>query len=92
MFRKLTQKTKDSALILSRAVAIEQTVYRDNGEKIEAGYKARIRTLFSNLKAKGNPSLRDAVVSGHLKVEKISRMSTQVNTTSMGCNVVTREN
>ncbi len=65
-----------SDLILNRARDIEKTVLNDNGGTT-AEYKAKIRSLFVNLKDKNNPGLREAVVSGELPVSKFCRMTSQ---------------
>ncbi|KAI0738143.1 transcription elongation factor [Daedaleopsis nitida] len=65
-----------SELILSRAKDIEKTVLSDNGGT-SAAYKAKIRSLFVNLKDKNNPALRESVISGDLAVSKFCRMSSQ---------------
>lgn len=41
-------------------------------------YKAKIRSLFVNLKDKNNPSLRENVVSGDISVDKFTKMTSQV--------------
>ena len=68
-----------SELILSRAKDIEKTVLNDNGGTT-AAYKAKIRSLFVNLKDKNNPGLRGSVVSGDLPVSKFCKMTSQVST------------
>ncbi|KAI0755647.1 transcription elongation factor S-II [Fomes fomentarius] len=65
-----------SDLILNRARDIEKTVLNDNGGTTTE-YKAKIRSLFVNLKDKNNPGLREAVVSGELPVSKFCRMTSQ---------------
>ncbi|KAI0773166.1 transcription elongation factor [Trametes elegans] len=65
-----------SDLILSRAKDIEKTILSDNGGT-NAAYKAKIRSLYVNLKDKNNPGLREGVVSGELAVSKFCRMSSQ---------------
>ncbi|PIL34503.1 transcription factor [Ganoderma sinense ZZ0214-1] len=63
-----------SDLVLSRAKDIEKTVLADNGGA-NASYKAKIRSLFVNLKDKNNPGLRENVISGELPVSKLCKMS-----------------
>ncbi|KAI0668258.1 transcription elongation factor [Trametes maxima] len=63
-------------LVLSRAKEIEKTVLNDNGGT-NAAYKAKIRSLFVNLKDKNNPGLRENVVSGDLSISKFCRMTSQ---------------
>ena len=65
-----------SELILSRAKEIEKTELNDNNGTT-AAYKAKIRSLFVNLKDKNNPGLRESVISGDLAVAKFCRMSSQ---------------
>lgn len=64
--------------LLDRAKAIEKAVYTEHGST-NASYKAKIRTLFVNLKDKNNPSLRGNVVSGELPVERFTKMTSQVS-------------
>ncbi|KAF9496885.1 transcription elongation factor [Pleurotus eryngii] len=65
-----------SEQLLDRARAIEKAVYTEHGSTNTA-YKAKIRTLFVNLKDKNNPSLRGNVVSGELPVERFTKMTSQ---------------
>ncbi|KAJ3811035.1 transcription factor S-II, central domain-containing protein [Lentinula aff. lateritia] len=61
-------------LILQRAKAVEVAVLNNIGST-SAAYKSKIRSLFVNLKDKGNPSLREDVVSGDISAEKLAKMS-----------------
>jgi len=61
-------------LIHKRADGIENAVYNNLGGTT-AEYKAKIRSLFVNLKDKNNPVLRENIVSGELSVEKFSKMT-----------------
>jgi transcription elongation factor S-II len=63
-------------LILKRARGIEAATY-DHFEGTAANYKAKIRSLFVNLKDKNNPYLRENVVSGEIPVEKLPTMSSE---------------
>ncbi|KAG0694616.1 transcription factor S-II, central domain-containing protein [Suillus ampliporus] len=65
-----------SDLIMSRAKAVEAGVFAQFGGT-NAGYKGKIRSLFVNLKDKGNPSLRESIVSGELSAEKFSKMTSE---------------
>ncbi|RDX45920.1 transcription elongation factor [Lentinus brumalis] len=65
-----------SELILNRAKDIEKTVLKAN-DGTTAAYKAKIRSLFVNLKDKNNPGLRGSVISGDLAVSQLCVMSTQ---------------
>lgn len=64
-------------LIAQRAVAIEKAVAEELGVN-SGGYKAKIRSLFVNLKDKNNPSLREGVVSGDIPATKFSKMTSEV--------------
>jgi len=64
-------------LIAQRAVAIEKAVAEELGSN-SGGYKAKIRSLFVNLKDKNNPSLRESVVSGDISATKFAKMSSEV--------------
>ncbi|KAG8986462.1 RNA polymerase II elongation factor, partial [Tulasnella sp. 427] len=63
-----------SELIMSRAKAIEKSCFNEFGA-INGDYRTKIRRLVLNLKDKNNPSLRHAVVSGDLPVERFCQMS-----------------
>ncbi|KAL1943598.1 hypothetical protein VTO73DRAFT_4043 [Trametes versicolor] len=65
-----------SEQVMTRAKDIEKTVFNDNSGA-NAAYKAKIRSLFVNLKDKNNPGLRESVVSGDLAIAKFCRMSSQ---------------
>ncbi|KAF4622269.1 hypothetical protein D9613_009228 [Agrocybe pediades] len=62
-------------LVGEKAHAIEKAVYTNAGNSTNADYKAKIRSLFVNLKDKSNPSLRASIVEGSLSPEKFSKMS-----------------
>jgi transcription elongation factor S-II len=66
-----------SDLIMSRAKAVEAAVFAQFGST-DSAYKGKIRSLFVNLKDKGNPSLRENIVSGDLSAEKFSKMTSEV--------------
>ncbi|EKM51072.1 uncharacterized protein PHACADRAFT_263043 [Phanerochaete carnosa HHB-10118-sp] len=63
-----------SEQILGKAKAIEAAALTDNGG-VTAAYKAKIRTLFVNLKDKNNPGLRESVVAGDLPVTRFCKMT-----------------
>ncbi|KAG1824815.1 transcription factor S-II, central domain-containing protein [Suillus subaureus] len=65
-----------SELILSRAKAVEAAVFVQFGST-NAAYKGKIRSSYVNLKDKGNPSLRENIVSGDLSAEKFSKMTSE---------------
>lgn len=62
-------------LILGRAKGVEQAVFAQFGSSKE--YKGKVRSLFVNLKDKGNPNLRESIVSGELSPEKFSKMTSE---------------
>jgi transcription elongation factor S-II len=64
-----------SDLILKRARAVEMAVFAANDHSTSANYKAKIRSLFVNLKDKANPGLRESVVSGDISAEKFANMT-----------------
>jgi len=63
-------------LILQKAKAIEAAVFSDIGG-VTQPYPTKMRSLFVNLKDKNNPSLREAVGSGDIPVEKFVKMTSQ---------------
>ncbi|KAG1758220.1 transcription elongation factor [Suillus occidentalis] len=65
-----------SDLIMSRAKAVEAAVFAQFGSA-NAAYKGKIRSSYVNLKDKGNPSLRENIVSGDLSAEKFSKMTSE---------------
>jgi len=66
--------TAANDLILSRAQAIESEVAKDIGTA-NAQYKNKMRSLFLNLKDRGNPGLRQRVLSGELSAVSVATMS-----------------
>jgi len=66
-----------SELILKRAMAIEEEVFRRHDHQVKGEYRTKMRSLFSNLKDKTNPSLRESVVSGALRIERLCSMTSQ---------------
>jgi transcription elongation factor S-II len=63
---------------LKLAVEIEQRTYKEHFSGGDAKYKARIRSIYSNLKDKNNPGLREQVLQGDITVEKFCGMTTAV--------------
>ncbi|KAG8944657.1 hypothetical protein FRC04_001621 [Tulasnella sp. 424] len=63
-----------SELILTRAQAIEKNCYSEFGST-NGDYRNKMRRLILNLKDKNNPSLRQAVVSGDIPVDRFCKMS-----------------
>ncbi|KAJ7581131.1 transcription factor S-II, central domain-containing protein [Mycena floridula] len=63
-----------SELIKQRAMEVEAAVHKDlNGTT--TAYKAKIRSLYVNLKDKNNPGLRESVVSGIIAAGSLATMS-----------------
>lgn len=63
-------------LILGRAKGVEQAVFAQFG-RTSPEYKGKVRSLFVNLKDKGNPNLRESIVSGEVSPEKFSKMTSE---------------
>jgi len=63
--------------ITSRARAIEKIVYDQHGSQTTQPYRAKMRSLYLNLKEKSNPGLRESVVSGEITPQKLCNMSSQ---------------
>jgi len=63
-------------LILSKSKAIEAAVFAEFGGTSQP-YPTKMRSLFVNLKDKNNPSLREAVASGDISVDKFVKMTSQ---------------
>ncbi|KZT38369.1 transcription elongation factor [Sistotremastrum suecicum HHB10207 ss-3] len=61
--------------ILSRARAIERKIFESHSGNVSAPYRTKMRSLYSNLKDKGNPGLRWSVVSGDTTVDKLCTMT-----------------
>lgn len=67
--------TAEPSAVLSCAVAVEQAAFKAFGPETNTTYRDKIRTLFSNLKNKSNPTLRAHVLSGEITAEKLINMS-----------------
>ncbi|GAA5899290.1 transcription elongation factor DST1 [Sporobolomyces salmoneus] len=62
-------------LILSRSRALENHVYDQNPPpEGTANYRNKMRSFYLNLKAAGNPALREGVVSGEISVKELYEM------------------
>lgn len=66
---------------MSRAVAIEQTVFVEFNNQSGALYKTKMRRLYLNLKEKTNPELRRDILEGELSTGKFCTMSNAVSHT-----------
>lgn len=67
-----------SEQIKEKAVKIEANTYKEHNNSTTGNYKIRIRSLFTNLKDRNNPGLREKVVSGELTVDRFTTMTVQV--------------
>jgi len=65
-----------SELIIQRSQAIEKHCYQEAGST-NNDYRSKMRRLILNLKDKNNPSLRQAIVSGDLAIQRFCGMSNQ---------------
>jgi len=61
--------------ILPVAKAIEAAAYANAGKSNNEDYRKKIRSLFQNLKNKGNPRLRERVLSGEYTPQKFAAMT-----------------
>lgn len=61
--------------IISVAVACEQATFDKCGPESNAEYKAKVRSLFQNLKIKSNPGLREGVVNGGIDPTRFVNMT-----------------
>lgn len=67
--------TAEPSAILTCAASVEQAAFKSLGPETNAAYRDKIRTLFSNLKNKSNPTLRAHVLSGEIAADKLINMS-----------------
>ena len=67
-----------SDMILSRAKAIEEIVFRDFQMIVDKPYRDKMRSLYLNIKDKNNPGLRESIVSGELAPARLTKMTSQV--------------
>jgi hypothetical protein len=66
-----------SEILLQRAQEIETTVHNSTAPNTGA-YTKKMRSLYTNLKDKNNPRLRERIVSGELAVNVLCSMSVTV--------------
>jgi transcription elongation factor S-II len=67
-------------LILSRARALEKHVHEQNAPpEGTANYRNKMRSFYLNLKAVGNPALREGVVSGEISIKELYEMDPKVS-------------
>ncbi|KAL8676506.1 MAG: hypothetical protein Q9186_006972 [Xanthomendoza sp. 1 TL-2023] len=61
--------------IITIASSIEAAAFSNLGPETNPSYKAKVRSLFQNLKNKANPGLRKRVLSGEITPERFITMS-----------------
>lgn len=64
-------------LILSRARGLEQHVHEQT--EGTSNYRNKMRSFYLNLKAAGNPALREGVVSGEISIKELYLMDPKVS-------------
>ncbi len=69
--------TQPSSAILAKAIDVEAAGFAAIGPESNPAYSAKFRSLFQNLKNKGNKSLREKVLSGEIPAEKFVGMSAE---------------
>lgn len=52
-----------------------------------ANYRNKMRSFYLNLKAAGNPALREGVVSGEISVKELYEMDPKVSFTVFACHL-----
>lgn len=63
--------------VLKRALEIERACYNTYGPETKSEYKAKLRSLYQNLKNKSNPGLRVVVLSGEVSAELLVVMTSE---------------
>ncbi|WRT69254.1 transcription elongation factor S-II [Kwoniella shivajii] len=67
--------TAQNKILIERAVGIEMDAHKATNYSTGNDYRAKMRSLFLNLKDKGNPALRNEIVLGYITTEKVANMS-----------------
>ncbi|OWZ75681.1 transcription elongation factor S-II [Cryptococcus neoformans Bt85] len=67
--------TAEIKILKERAVGIERAANKAMNFSTGNDYRAKMRSLFLNLKDKGNPALRNEIVLGYVSTEKVASMS-----------------
>nr|XP_031861404.1 transcription elongation factor S-II [Kwoniella shandongensis]KAA5528476.1 transcription elongation factor S-II [Kwoniella shandongensis] len=67
--------TAQKKILTERAVGIEKAAYKAMNFSTGNDYRAKMRSLFLNLKDKGNPALRNEIVLGYISTDKVANMS-----------------
>ncbi|ODQ51064.1 transcription elongation factor S-II [Saitoella complicata NRRL Y-17804] len=63
-----------SEIILKCAMKIDEEMYNLVGKEVNKTYRDRMRGLLLNLKDKKNPALREAVLNGSIKADRLVNM------------------
>ncbi|KAL8932966.1 MAG: hypothetical protein Q9216_006591 [Gyalolechia sp. 2 TL-2023] len=67
--------TVPSSTIITIAASVEEAAFRKFGPETQEAYKAKVRSLFQNLKNKSNPSLRVRVLAGDIAPDRFVVMT-----------------
>ncbi|WVF65364.1 transcription elongation factor S-II [Kwoniella sp. CBS 6097] len=67
--------TAQTKIIQERARGIEKAIYKSFNYSTNNDYRAKIRSIFLNLKDKGNPALRNEIMLGYIDTEAVAKMS-----------------
>ncbi|WWC72884.1 transcription elongation factor S-II [Kwoniella pini CBS 10737] len=67
--------TAQNKILTERAVGIEKHAHKATNYSTGNDYRAKMRSLFLNLKDKGNPALRNEIVLGYISTENVANMS-----------------
>ncbi|WWD06941.1 transcription elongation factor S-II [Kwoniella europaea PYCC6329] len=67
--------TAQNKILTERAVGIEKYAHKALNYSTGNDYRGKIRSLYLNLKDKGNPALRNEIVLGYISTEKVANMS-----------------
>ncbi|KAI4190910.1 MAG: hypothetical protein L6R41_000511 [Letrouitia leprolyta] len=67
--------TVPSSTIITIATSVEEAAFRKFGPETQEPYKAKVRSLFQNLKNKSNPTLRVRVLSGEIVPDRFVVMT-----------------
>lgn len=63
--------------IITTAASVEEACFHKFGPESNQSYKAKIRSLFQNLKNKSNPGLRVRVLSGEIAADRFVAMTSE---------------
>lgn len=75
MWQNYANKATAPADILKSARTVEEAVYDNAGSRVNDSYKAKIKSLFSNLKNKSSVHLRKRVQSGEIPPKRFATMT-----------------